>query len=112
MDEDLPRRVRLLRRSFADVDGALDDEIARKRGILTTDDREFLLRGPDDRSERAIKGKEQRIRQRVRNTILDLSLLHGQLSDEDREYIFMPGGAAIGRGYIHIGVSIRWHRTY
>jgi hypothetical protein len=67
-----------------------DLEVDRPRGILTPDDREFLIRGSDERSKRASDGKRTRIRSRVRNTILDFYILELSLTDEDREAIISP----------------------
>lgn len=74
---------------------ALKAEIERPRAILTPDDRSFLLGDPlkpDDheRSERARGAKINRIRQRLRNAILDFTLCDMALNTEDRKRIFDP----------------------
>jgi hypothetical protein len=78
-----------------DVD---DDSIAfsadRERGILTPSDREFLLGRKTDYTEHSKKQKRNRIRRRVRNAILDFSILFDHLEDRDRETVFNPESAA------------------
>lgn len=71
-----------------------DDGLAysadRGRGILTPSDREFLLERKTDYTEHSKKQKRNRIRRRIRNAILDFSIIFEHLEDRDRETIFNP----------------------
>ncbi|WP_137286550.1 hypothetical protein [Halorussus salinisoli] len=62
----------------------------RGRGILTPSDREFLLERKTDYTEHSKKQKRNRIRRRIRNAILDFSILFEHLEDRDRETVFNP----------------------
>jgi hypothetical protein len=62
----------------------------RPRGILTPSDRDFLLGRKTDYTEHSKKQKRNRIRRRVRNAILDFSLLYECLEDRDRQTVFDP----------------------
>lgn len=62
----------------------------RSRGILTPSDREFLLERKTDYTEHSRKQKRNRIRRRVRNAILDFTILFDYLEDRDRELVFNP----------------------
>ncbi|WP_411966065.1 hypothetical protein [Haloferax sp. YSMS24] len=62
----------------------------RGRGILTPSDREFLLERKTDYTEHSKKQKRNRIRRRLRNAILDFSILFESLEDRDRETVFNP----------------------
>lgn len=62
----------------------------RPRGILTPSDRDFLLGRKTDYTEHSKKQKRNRIRRRVRNAILDFSLLYECLEDRDRRTVFDP----------------------
>ena len=69
-----------------------DDE--RGRGILSAADREFLRSDPEEYSRQARHGREDAIADRVRNAILDFSLLFEHTDREDRERIYeeLPDG--------------------
>ena len=62
----------------------------RDRGILTPSDREFLLGRKTDYTDHSKKQKRNRIRRRVRNAILDFTILFEHLDDRDRETVFDP----------------------
>jgi hypothetical protein len=62
----------------------------RGRGILTPSDREFLLGRKTDYTDHSKKQKRNRIRRRVRNAILDFTILFDHLDDRDRETVFDP----------------------
>lgn len=104
--DNLPTSDQLRLRRFDDVEGAIEDEIQRKHGFLTPDDREFLMRGPGDRSERAIKGKETRLLRKGRNAILDLGL-YKNLSADTRGSLFSPGNRALQTEDEMIGATIQ-----
>ncbi|WP_255168376.1 hypothetical protein [Natrononativus amylolyticus] len=76
--EDTPESLRMA----ADSD--------RPRGILTPSDRDFLLGRKTDYTEHSKKQKRNRIRRRVRNAILDFSLLFEYLEERDRKTVFDP----------------------
>lgn len=62
----------------------------RPRGILTPSDRDFLLGRKTDYTEHSEKQKRNRIRRRVRNAVLDFSILFEYLEERDRETVFDP----------------------
>ena len=62
----------------------------RGRGVLTGSDREFLLGRKSDYTEQSRRQKRSRIRTRVRNAILDFTILFEHLDDRDREMVFDP----------------------
>jgi len=62
----------------------------RGRGVLTPSDREYLLGRKTDYTDHSEKQKRNRIRRRVRNAILDFSILFEHLEDRDRETVFDP----------------------
>ncbi|WP_224270973.1 hypothetical protein [Haloprofundus salinisoli] len=62
----------------------------RGRGILTPSDREYLLGRKTDYTEHSKKQKRNRIRRRLRNAILDFTILFEHLEDRDRETVFNP----------------------
>lgn len=62
----------------------------RPRGILTPSDRDFLLGRKTDYTDHSKKQKRNRIRRRVRNAILDFSILFSYLDERDRETVFDP----------------------
>jgi succinate dehydrogenase flavin-adding protein (antitoxin of CptAB toxin-antitoxin module) len=62
----------------------------RDRGILTPSDREFLLGRKTDYTEHSRKQKRNRIRRRLRNAILDFTILFEHLEERDRETVFNP----------------------
>ena len=62
----------------------------RPRGILTPSDRDFLLGLKTDYTEHSKKQKRNRIRRRVRNAILDFSILFEHLDERDRKTVFDP----------------------
>lgn len=67
---------------------AADSE--RPRGILTPSDRDFLLGRKTDYTEHSKKQKRNRIRRRVRNAVLDFSILFEYLEERDRSTVFAP----------------------
>jgi len=84
----------------------------RPRGILTTSDREFLLGRKTDYTEHSKKQKRNRIRRRIRNAILDFTILFEYLDDRDRETVFDPEdderdsytqGIIDMLGFLHLG---------
>ncbi|ELZ96172.1 hypothetical protein [Haloferax sulfurifontis] len=84
----------------------------RGRGILTPSDREFLLGRKTDYTDHSKKQKRNRIRRRLRNAILDFTILFESLEDRDRETVFNPDAAdreAYTRGitdmlaFLHLG---------
>lgn len=84
----------------------------RSRGMLTPSDREFLLGRKTDYTEHSKKQKRNRIRRRVRNAILDFSILFEHLEDRDRETVFNPDDEAREAytqgiidmlGFLHLG---------
>ncbi|GAB6880624.1 hypothetical protein JCM17823_28980 [Halorubrum gandharaense] len=62
----------------------------RPRGILTPSDRDFLLGRKTDYTEHSRKQKRNRIRRRVRNAVLDFSILFEYLEERDRNTVFDP----------------------
>ncbi|MFC6939235.1 hypothetical protein ACFQE8_04555 [Salinirubellus sp. GCM10025818] len=74
----------------ADDDHGLTFSPDRSRGILTPSDREFLLGRKTDYTEHSRKQKRNRIRRRVRNAVLDFTILFDYLEDRDRELVFNP----------------------
>ena len=62
----------------------------RPRGILTPSDRDFLLGQKTDYTDHSKKQKRNRIRRRVRNAILDFSILFEYMEERDRETVFDP----------------------
>ncbi|SIR64223.1 hypothetical protein [Natronorubrum thiooxidans] len=62
----------------------------RPRGILTPSDRDFLLGRKTDYTDHSKKQKRNRIRRRVRNAVLDFSILFEYLEERDRQTVFDP----------------------
>ncbi|AXR77157.1 hypothetical protein [Natrarchaeobaculum sulfurireducens] len=62
----------------------------RPRGILTPSDRDFLLGRKTDYTDHSKKQKRNRIRRRVRNAVLDFSILFEYLEERDRNTVFDP----------------------
>lgn len=62
----------------------------RPRGILSPADRAFLRGDVTHESEQSRYDARYRIRERVRNAVLDFSILFEQLEPRDREQIFAP----------------------
>jgi succinate dehydrogenase flavin-adding protein (antitoxin of CptAB toxin-antitoxin module) len=94
--------------NLPELTGASD----RSRGILTPSDRDFLLGRKTDYTEHSKKQKRNRIRRRVRNAILDFSILFEHLDDRDRETVFDPEddqrqtytrGITDMLGFLHLG---------
>ncbi|SFR66406.1 hypothetical protein SAMN04487947_3306 [Halogeometricum rufum] len=97
------------------TDGAADSlayAADRDRGILTPSDREFLLGRKTDYTEHSKKQKRNRIRRRLRNAILDFTILFDHLEDRDRETVFNPEdeareaytqGIVDMLGFLHLG---------
>ncbi|QLG60522.1 hypothetical protein [Halorarum salinum] len=75
-----------------DVPDALETaaDAERPRGILTPSDRDFLLGRKTDYTDHSKKQKRNRIRRRVRNAVLDFSILFGYLEERDRNTVFDP----------------------
>ena len=74
----------------SDAEHSLAHSADRGRGILTPSDREFLLGRKTDYTEHSKKQKRNRIRRRIRNAILDFTILFEHLEDRDRETVFNP----------------------
>lgn len=72
----------------------IDDPRDRQPGLLTYDDREFLI-GEKDHPESTYKQARQRLRDRVRNGFADFAYLE-LLDDRDRELIFSDVGSTLG----------------
>jgi hypothetical protein len=94
------------------ADDALAYAADRDRGILTPSDREFLLGRKTDYTEHSKKQKRNRIRRRLRNAILDFTILFDHLEDRDRETVFNPEdeareaytrGIVDMLGFLHLG---------
>lgn len=66
----------------------MDETDERPRGILSPADRRFLRGEADLQSEQSVYDVRYRIRQRLRNALLDFSLLFECLDDRDREQVF------------------------
>lgn len=88
-----------------------EDE-SRPRGILTPSDREFLLGHKTDYTEHSKKQKRNRIRRRLRNALLDFTILFEHLEERDRETVFDPDdedrdaytrGITNMLGFLHLG---------
>lgn len=62
----------------------------RPRGILTPSDRDFLVGRKTDYTEHSKKQKRNRIRRRVRNAVLDFSILFEYMEERDRDTVFDP----------------------
>ncbi|GAB3419810.1 hypothetical protein GCM10027435_21670 [Haloparvum alkalitolerans] len=62
----------------------------RPRGILTPSDRDFLLGRKTDYTDHSRKQKRNRIRRRVRNAILDFSILFECMEERDLNTVFDP----------------------
>ena len=60
----------------------------RERGILTSADREFLRSDPDEYSRQARHAREDAIVDRVRNAILDFTVLFEGLKPDDFNRVF------------------------
>lgn len=95
-----------------DAAEALAYSADRERGILTPSDREFLLGRKTDYTEHSKKQKRNRIRRRLRNAILDFTILFDHLEDRDRETVFNPEdesreaytqGIVDMLGFLHLG---------
>ena len=78
------------RSSETEPEGGLAYSAERGRGILTPSDREYLLGRKTDYTDHSKKQKRNRIRRRVRNAILDFTILFEHLEDRDRETVFNP----------------------
>ncbi|MFA9517723.1 hypothetical protein ACERIT_10985 [Halopenitus sp. H-Gu1] len=100
MSEDVPKAL----------EPAADSD--RPRGILTPSDREFLLGRKTDYTDHSKKQKRNRIRRRVRNAVIDFSILFEYLESRDRETIFDPDddreaysqGIVDMLGFLHLGL--------
>lgn len=65
----------------------MTEQEERKRGILTPADRRYL-RGDEELTEGSEYNTRRRIRERVRNSILDFAILYDHLDESDRSKIF------------------------
>jgi len=92
----------------------------RPRGILTPSDRDFLLGRKTDYTDHSRKQKRNRIRRRVRNAILDFSILYECLEDRDRKTVFDPDdadresytrGITDMLGFLHLG-TVGYHAPF
>lgn len=63
------------------------DDVGRERGILTKADREFLLGEKEDLKQQSKREARQRIRNRFKNSLLDLALLNRTIKEDDRERV-------------------------
>jgi len=74
----------------------------RPRGALSPADRGYLC-NPDDYSRQASHEREERIEERVRNALLDFTLLFRHLDDEQAEEIFdgLDDDTELRRGIKH-----------
>lgn len=70
-------------------DGLIPDD-DRPRGILSQADRQFLRGEKEYNSEQSKRDARYRIRERVKNSILDFSILYQHLDQRDRDQIFSP----------------------
>jgi len=70
----------------------------RDRGVLTPDDRKFLLGQTDYKNPQSARRRRARIRQRVTDALLDFHLLC-ELEDRDRDQIFDRESADLGIGF-------------
>ena len=66
----------------------MDEPDERPRGILSPADRRFLRGEAALESEQSVYDTRYRIRQRVRDALLDFPLLFGALAERDREQVF------------------------
>ncbi|EMA53438.1 hypothetical protein [Halococcus salifodinae] len=98
--------------SESDASERLAYSADRKRGILTPSDREFLLKRKTDYTEHSKKQKRNRIRRRLRNALLDFTILFAHLEERDRETVFDPNddareaytqGITDLLGFLHLG---------
>lgn len=80
-------------------------------GLLTPTDRQFLLGRKSYASEQSARDRRQAIRDRVRNAILDFSLLFRTLDPADREEIFDDVLEAVPPGVDSPGEFIRGPRS-
>ena len=60
----------------------------RNRGILSTADRDFLCADSDEYSRQAQHAREQAIRERMYDAMLDFTVLFDHLKHDEREKIF------------------------
>ena len=72
-------------------------EDERGRGILTPADREFL-RNPDEYSRQAAYNRNEAIKERVENSVLDFILLARELDTSVYEDLFSPKREAVDGG--------------
>ena len=86
-------------------------DLDRDRGILTVEDRRFLVGEMDYENPQSARRTRARIRQRVTNALLDFELLR-QLEDRDRNQIFEDqefGGAfASSYSFLYDGLLRYW----
>lgn len=69
-----------------DIQSELDQE--RGRGILTQADRDFLRGKKEYANEQSERDARYRIRQRVKNAVMDFSILLRYMQEKDRKQIF------------------------
>ena len=93
-----------------------DDEVKahdleRDRGILTMEDRQFLVGEMDYENPQSARRTRARIRQRVTNALLDFKLLR-YLEDRDRDQIFedqdLGGAFASAYAFLYDGLLRYW----
>ena len=70
----------------------MDETDERPRGILSPADRRFLRGEADLGSEQSVYDTRYRIRQRVRDALLDFPVLFASLDERDREQVFDGDG--------------------
>ena len=92
----------------------------RPRGILTPSDRDFLLGRKTDYTDHSKKQKRNRIRRRVRNAVLDFSILFEYMEERDRKTVFDPDdderdaytqGITDMLAFLHLG-TIGYHTPF
>lgn len=66
----------------------MSNENGRERGVLSPADREYLRGDKSELSEGSEYNTKRRIRNRVRNSLLDFTLLFEHLDESEREKIF------------------------
>lgn len=78
----------------------------RTRGILSPSDRQFLLEESyrEDLAAQSQRNVRSRIRERLRNAILDFYVLDAYLKDQDREQVFSEPDEALREG-IHANLA-------
>lgn len=92
-------------------DGARAHDLERDRGILTMEDRRFLVGEMDYEDQQSARRTRARIRKRVTNALLDFELLR-YLEDRDRNQIFedqdLGGAFASTYSFLYNGLLRYW----